>query len=74
MPRVYEIVAVIEHPGRGANIAQIPDTQKISNSVTFRHFQRIDGVITVPAGAVVKSIEARFVQDGQIKARATAVI
>jgi len=71
---VYEIVAVIEHSGRGANIAQIPETQKISNSVTFRHFQRIDGVITLPAGAVVKSIEARFVQDGQIKARATAVI
>ena len=29
----------------------------------------VDGVVTV-----VKSIEARFVQDGQIKARATAVI
>ena len=71
---VYEIVAVIDHPRQGATIARTPDTQKISNSVAFRHFQRIDGVITVPEGAIVKSIEARFVQDGQIKARATAAI
>jgi hypothetical protein len=71
---IYEIVALIEHHGQGDKIAQASDTQKISNSVAFRHFQRIDGVITVPAGAVVKSIEARFLQDGQIKARATAAI
>jgi hypothetical protein len=71
---IYEIVALIEHHGQGDKIAQASDTQKISNSVAFRHLQRIDGVITVPAGAVVKSIEARFLQDGQIKARATAAI
>lgn len=71
---IYEIVAVIDYPEQGATITRSPDTQKVSNSVTFRHFQRIDGVITVPAGAIVKSIEARFVQDGQIKARATAAI
>ncbi len=70
----YEIVATIDRQGQGANITFMPDKGDASHRVVFRHFQRIDGMITVPDGATLRSIEARFVQDGQIKARAMAAV
>jgi hypothetical protein len=68
----YEIVATIDQQGRGANIGFPSEKRNPAYRLAFRHFQRIDGVITVPEGATLKSIEVRFVQDGQIRARATA--
>lgn len=68
----YQIVATIDRQGQGATITFPTDSGSSSFQVAFRHFQRIDGVITMPAGTTLKSVEARFVQDGQIKARATA--
>ena len=70
----YEIVATIDRQGRGANITFPSDSGNPSYRVTFRHFQRIDGVIAIPAGATLKSVEVRFLQDGQIRARATAAV
>ena len=70
----YEIVATIDQLGRGANITFRPDKGSPSHRLAFRHFQRVDGVIAVPEGATLKSIEVRFVQDGQIRARATAAV
>lgn len=37
----------------------------------IKHFQRVEGVLTVPAGALVKSVEARLLQDGAVRARQT---
>lgn len=70
----YEIVATIDRQGQGANITFPPKSGDPSHRVAFRHFQRVDGVITLPDGARLKSIEVRFVQDGQIRARATAAV
>lgn len=70
----YEIVATIDQHGHDANITFPPKPGDASHRVAFRHFQRVDGVITLPDGARLKSIEVRFVQDGQIRARATAAV
>lgn len=35
----------------------------------IKHFHRLEGAFTVPEGAVVRSVEARLVQDGVIRSR-----
>lgn len=37
----------------------------------IKHFQRIEGVFSVPSGAVVKSVEARLIQEGTVRTRQT---
>jgi hypothetical protein len=39
--------------------------------VEVRHFQRTEGVLAVPSGAVLKSVEVRVLQDGVVRARQT---
>ncbi len=70
----YEIVATIDRKGQGATITFPSDGSGAAYLLAFRYFQRVDGVISLPEGAVLKSVEVRFLQDGQIKARATAAI
>lgn len=36
-----------------------------------KHFQRTEGILPVPAGAVLKSVEVRIVSDGSVRARQT---
>lgn len=36
-----------------------------------KHFQRLEGILSVPAGSVLKSVEARILSDGQVLARQT---
>lgn len=40
----------------------------------IRHFQRAEGFFAVPAGAVVKSVEARLLQDGIVRARQSVTL
>lgn len=37
--------------------------------IETKHYQRFDGVFTVPPGATLKSVEARVLQDGALRAR-----
>lgn len=36
-----------------------------------KHFQRVEGVLPVPAGAALKSVEVRILSDGVVRARQT---
>lgn len=69
---VYRIVASIDRGGQGATITFPSDSSGDGGRLMFRHFQRVDGVLTLEKGVKLLSVEARFLQDGQIKARATA--
>ena len=40
----------------------------------IRHFHRLEGVFSVPQGAVVKGVEARLVQDGTVRAKQSLVL
>ena len=42
-----------------------PDNYKLA----FKHYQRVDGVLTLPDGAVIKSVQARILDKGQIRAQ-----
>jgi hypothetical protein len=40
----------------------------------IKHFHRLEGVFSVPKGAVVKSVEARLLQDGVVRARQSVTL
>jgi septal ring factor EnvC (AmiA/AmiB activator) len=40
--------------------------------VNFKHYQRIEGVLTLPEGVAAKSIQARVLEKGQIRAQQSA--
>lgn len=40
-----------------------------SYKLGFRHYQRVEGTLNVPAGAVVKSIQVRVLEKGQLRAQ-----
>lgn len=40
----------------------------------IKHFHRLEGVFSVPAGVIVKEVEARLLQDGTVRARQSAIL
>lgn len=46
-----------------------PDADRFD--VAFKHFRRIDGAFTLPAGAKPKSVEIRLMQDGALRVAQT---
>lgn len=38
----------------------------------FRHYQRVEGILTLPEGALVKTVQARVLEKGQIRAQQSA--
>jgi hypothetical protein len=43
-------------------------------NIEIKHFQRAEGVFLIQKGAVVKSVEARLLQDGVVRARQSVTI
>lgn len=50
------------------------DPTKSKFNINFKHFQRVDGTFQVPLGARVKSVEARLIQDGVVRASQTVTL
>jgi outer membrane murein-binding lipoprotein Lpp len=46
------------------------DTNKFK--LSFKHYQRVEGVLTLPEGISVKAIQARVLEKGQIRAQQSA--
>jgi hypothetical protein len=66
-------IAVVEH-GRSAMMV-FPDPKSHDDGrfkLTFKHYQRVEGMLTLPEGIIVKSIQARVLQNGQIRAQQSA--
>ena len=54
-------------PSAGASAARDYDLK-------FKHFRRVEGTFKIPAGARVKSVEVRLLQDGVLKAAKTVAM
>ena len=52
------------------------DTEQNPQRFRFeiKHFHRLEGAFTVPKGAVLKSVEARLLQDGVVRARQSVIL
>jgi hypothetical protein len=48
------------------------DTEKFQ--LAFKRYQRIEGLLTLPPGAEMKSVQARILEKGQLKAQQTALL
>lgn len=68
----YQLLATIDRNGQGATIQYPAEANPSTARIAFRHFQRVEGVFQLPAGSRLVSIEARFLQEGQIRAKASA--
>lgn len=47
------------------------DTDRQRYKLEVKHFQRAEGVLPVPPGAVLKSVEVRILQEGAVRVRQT---
>jgi hypothetical protein len=71
-----QLVITVEHNGKNAmmvfperNTAE-PEREKFK--LAFRHYQRIEGMLTIPQGAVAKQVQVRVLEKGQIRAQQLA--
>ena len=71
-----QILVKVQEGGKDANItfpsATEPNPQRFR--LEIKHFQRIEGVFSVPSGAVVKEVEVRLLQDGSLRARQSVTL
>ena len=71
-----QLLVKVQLGGKDAMITVPSD--KDSNPQRFRfeikHFHRLEGGFSVPDGAVIKSVEARLLQDGIVRAKQSATL
>jgi hypothetical protein len=63
----------MQRDGKDATIV-IPDAPDAAGSafkLNFKYFRRIEGTFRVPAGAKVRTIQARIMENGSNEARAS---
>lgn len=60
----------------GKNVMMVFPDAKASDGgkykINFAHYQRLEGVVTLPDGAVVKTVQARVLEKGQMRAQQSA--
>ncbi|HTH44877.1 MAG TPA: DUF6776 family protein [Oxalicibacterium sp.] len=65
----YQIVMTVLQSGKSAMITfpkpQAADKYKLA----FKHYQRMEGVLAVPDGAVVKSVQVKILEKGVVRAQ-----
>lgn len=71
-----QLLVKVQQAGKDVMIAYPPEVDPLSQkyNIEIKHFQRAEGVFSVPAGAVVKGVEARLLQDGVVRARQSVTI
>lgn len=70
------VVSALLQSGKNAMI-NFPDsnpTEQERFRLNFRHYQRIEGVLTLPEGATLKLIQARILERGQLRAQQSAYL
>jgi hypothetical protein len=68
-----QIVATVVQAGREATLV-FPETQGADAEgfkFTLRHYQRLEGLLNLPAGVVVKSLQARVLENGKSRVQET---
>ncbi len=68
-----QLVVEMQQEGKDATIV-IPDSAETSSTafrLNFKYFRRVEGTFRVPAGARVRTIQARILENGSSEARAS---
>lgn len=66
--------ATVLQDGKSAMISFPKDksTDSEKYKLSFKHYQRLDGVLVLPEGAAIKSVQARVLERGQVRAQQSA--
>jgi hypothetical protein len=66
-------VAVVDHGKNAMMVFPDSTTQDVEKfKLSFKHYQRLEGILALPEGLVVKSVQARILQKGQLRAQQSA--
>jgi hypothetical protein len=69
------MVAVLREGDSAIIVFPDEETRGTNNfKLAFRHYQRIEGVLTLPEGVSTKSVQARILERGQIRTQQSAIL
>ena len=54
------------------NFPEANSAEQAKFKLSFRHYQRVEGVLTLPEGATTKLVQARVLERGQVRAQLSA--
>ena len=65
----YQLIVTLVQDGKSAMMTFPKPDEADKYKLSFRHYQRIEGVLTIPAGAVPKSIQIKVLEKGTLRAQ-----
>jgi len=65
----YQIVMTVLQGGKSAMIVFPKPDAADKYKLMFKHYQRVEGVLAVPDGAVVKSVQVKVLEKGAVRAQ-----
>lgn len=69
-----QLVVTALQGGKSAmmNFPDSSSSEQDKFKLSFRHYQRVEGVLTLPEGAVTKQVQARVLEKGQVRVQQSA--
>jgi len=69
-----QLIATVLLEGKSVMITYPKDkaTDQDKYRIRFKHYQRLEGVLSLPEGATIKSVQARILENGQVRAQQSA--
>lgn len=65
----YQLVLTLVQDGKSAMITFPKAGAGDKYTLAFKHYQRVEGVLAVPQGAVVKSVQVKILEKGAVRAQ-----
>jgi hypothetical protein len=71
-----QLLVKVQQAGKDVMIIFPSDNERHLLKFRFeiKYFQRVEGLFTVPSGTLLKAVEARFLQDGVVRARQSVTL
>lgn len=65
----YQIIVALVQEGKSAMISFPKPDEADKFKLSFKHYQRVEGEVSIPAGAVVKSVQIKVLEKGALRAQ-----
>ncbi len=65
----YQLIVTLIQAGKNAMIALPKPEAAAAFRLSFKHYQRVEGVLDIPEGAVVKSVQVKVLEKGALRAQ-----
>jgi hypothetical protein len=65
----YQLVLTLVQGGKSAMMTFPKPGSSDKYALTFKHYQRVEGMLAVPQGAIVKSVQVKILEKGKLRAQ-----